>query len=108
MEFQAYIRNQKAWSLKTFGEGKRIAGNIDHIRHELIEIEQAKTPKEKLEECIDVMILAMDIAWRLGFEAGEIEYALFSKHQKNFSRKWPPKEQSEANQDKSMFHIKEK
>lgn len=107
MDFYLYIKQQKQWSLKTFGNGKRIEGITKHIMTELQEIKHAENDDERLEEVIDVIILAMDLAWRLGFDEHQIEDCLFFKQKKNFARQWPSKEISEANQDKPTFHVKE-
>lgn len=106
MDFREYVQRQKDWSLETFGKGERTEGISEHIRHELEEIRLANHRTEKLEECIDVIILAMDMAWRLGCTPEFIEMMLDRKQMKKFSRKWPSKEVSEANQDKPTFHIK--
>jgi hypothetical protein len=107
MNFSNYVHRQKYWSLETFGRGKRTDGICKHIEKELEEILSADNDKEKLTECIDVIILAMDMAWRLGFTPEQIEYELDRKQRENFFRKWPTKEISEANQDKPTYHIKE-
>lgn len=107
MDFSDYVHRQREWSLVTFGNGKRTDGISKHIAHELEEIANAENDVEKLEECIDVIILAMDMAWRLGWEPRVIEDMLLWKQTKNFSRKWPAKEVSEANQSEPTFHIKE-
>ncbi len=106
MEFKDYVDRQKEWSLRTFGEGKRTEGIVQHIKHEIDEIQSARNDVDKLEECIDIIILTMDMAWRLGFSPMAIEHTLEAKQYKNFTRQWPPKEVSEANQDKPTFHIK--
>lgn len=62
-DFRAHIQRQRAFSQKTFGPGQRVKGLCSHIRKELREIEKAPTD---LEEWIDVIILALDGAWRAG------------------------------------------
>jgi hypothetical protein len=106
MDFKDYIERQKEWSLRTFGEGKRTEGIVKHIQAELQEILEAKTETDRLIECIDVIILSMDLAWRLGNDSEYIEVMLDWKQERNFNRQWPPKEVSEANQDEPTFHIK--
>ena len=59
----AHIRRHMEFSARTFGPGPRAAGVIDHIRKELREIEAAP---DDLEEWIDVLMLALDGAWRSG------------------------------------------
>ena len=81
-----HLHRQREWSRRTFGPGERTAGILDHIRKELTEIE-AK-PRD-LEEWIDVVILAFDGAWRVGYEPEEIAAALEAKQAKNEARRWP-------------------
>lgn len=96
-----YLRRQKRFSQKTFGPGDRSAGIIDHIKKELVEIEQC--PKNMaLEEWIDVIILALDATWRLGYEAEEVCQTLEYKYVKNMQRKWP--DWRTAPKDKAIEH----
>ena len=57
------IKNQAEFSSHTFGPGARTSGVIDHIAKELEEIKTASI-HERMEEWIDVVILAIDGAWR--------------------------------------------
>jgi hypothetical protein len=81
-----YIKRQEEWSGKTFGHGVRTKGITAHIRKELLEIEAA--PKD-VEEWIDVVILALDGAWRAGYSPEQICDALDAKQAKNFLRTYP-------------------
>ena len=81
-----YLRQQIEWSKKTFGDGRRTNGIIEHIRSELLEIEQEP---DDLEEWCDVVILALDGAWRTGHTPKQIIEMLEKKQQKNFAREWP-------------------
>ena len=81
-----HLHRQREWSRRTFGPGERTAGVLDHIRKELAEIEEK--PRD-LEEWIDVVILAFDGAWRVGYEPEEIAAALEAKQTKNEARRWP-------------------
>lgn len=85
---QALQAAQRAqWSVETFGPGDRYAGVIAHIRKELNEIEAAT---DDLEEWIDVILLALDGAFRsAGADGCEIVAALVAKHEKNRARRWP-------------------
>lgn len=83
---RAFLYRVKAWSTKTFGPGNRTKGVIDHIRKELVEIENNPTD---LSEWIDVVILAIDGAWRSGHTVQEIIDAWYAKQAKNESRVWP-------------------
>lgn len=74
------------WSRRTFGEGDRYQGVIEHIRRELKEIE--KDPAD-LEEWVDVVMLAMDGAWRSAGANGVRFWEAFdAKAAKNEKRKW--------------------
>ena len=85
-DLSAHIARQREWSLRTFGPGPRTAGIIDHIRKELVEIEQAP---DDLSEWIDVVILALDGAWRAGGGSWSIVQTLLAKQVKNEARTWP-------------------
>ena len=100
MNLKTYIEKQMAWSKKTFGPGMRTEGILKHIAHESDEIR--KKPGDLL-EWIDVMILALDGAWRAGYSAQEIMTALLYKQTVNFSRSWPPP----GPEDQPNEHIKE-
>ena len=81
-----YLRRHIEWSKETFGIGRRTLGVTEHIRSELLEIQQEP---DELEEWCDVIILALDGAWRTGHTPDEIVDALERKQQKNFEREWP-------------------
>jgi len=85
--FVRYLDTQKRWSAKVFGPGRRTKGIVEHIKLELDEIKEAPW---SLEEWCDVVILALDGAWRAGFSAQEIQKALVKKQKMNKARKWPP------------------
>jgi hypothetical protein len=82
-----YIERQIAWSRRTFGSGRRTLGIIKHIQKELGEIAVEPT---SLEEWIDVMILAIDGAWRSGYSPADIVDMLSHKQVVNMARQWPP------------------
>lgn len=85
-DFISHLHRQRTWSHHTFGPGDRTEGVIDHIRKELTEIEDDPTD---VSEWIDVVILALDGAWRAGYTPEQIVAALVSKQEKNERRKWP-------------------
>ena len=85
-DFLAHLRRQRAFSEKTFGPGARTRGLVDHIRKELVEIE---ADPADVSEWIDVIILALDGAWRAGYSPEQIGAALEAKQGKNELRKWP-------------------
>ena len=81
-----YIDVQRAWSRTVFGDGKRAEGICKHIGKELAEI---RAEPESLEEWIDVIILALDGAWRAGYSEQEIAAAMLDKQLINMHRAWP-------------------
>lgn len=99
-----YIRRQMEWSHRTFGDGARTIGLSKHIQKELLEI--AEHPND-IEEWVDVIILALDGAWRCGrqhdFSPEDIMDMLEYKQQKNFDRQWP----APGGQDQAVEHIRE-
>ena len=97
----AHIERQRAWSLATFGPGPRTAGVLDHIRKELAEIAAAP---DDLSEWVDVIILALDGAWRAGHEPQQIIDAVVAKQTKNEAREWP--DWRTAAPDKAIEHVR--
>ena len=82
---RTYLQRHIEWSRETFGEGRRTEGLCKHIAKELDEIRQNPTD---LMEWVDVIILAIDGAWRAGYTPVEIINALIKKQAINFERKW--------------------
>lgn len=85
MNLASFIRDQIDFSSRTFGPGTRSKGVVEHIRKELREIE---ADPADVSEWIDVVILALDGAWRAGYTPEQICDALDAKLQKNKARKW--------------------
>ncbi|MCP1617004.1 uncharacterized protein DUF550 [Pseudomonas sp. SLBN-26] len=85
-DFAAHLQRQREFSERTFGPGSRAKGVVDHIRKELKEIEAS--PGD-LSEWIDVVILALDGAWRSGATPAQIIDALVAKQTRNEARTWP-------------------
>ena len=102
MELINYIQEQKEWSLKTFGPGNRVDGVIDHIKKEL---EKIKDKPKDLEEWVDVIILALDGAWRAGFKPWEICFKMRHKQLINKDREWP--DWKTAKEGKAIEHIRD-
>lgn len=98
--FSQIIFIQKSWSSATFGTSPRTAGILSHIRKELAEIE---AKPDDAEEWADVIILAMDGAWRRGIDPKSLAEAVISKQEKNRARKWP----NDVEEDKAIEHIRE-
>jgi len=86
MDLVAHIHRQQKWSERTFGPGERAKGVIAHIRKELAEVEAAPTD---LEEWVDIILLAIDGAWRAGHEPEAIATGILLKQYRNESRDWP-------------------
>ena len=102
MDLINYLNDQIEFSRKTFGPGDRTEGILDHIRKELKEIEADTCD---LEEWIDVIMLAFDGAWRIGFTPNEICQMLQHKLDKNIKRDWPDWRTSEPG--KAIEHVRE-
>ena len=82
----AHLARQRAFSLRTFGPGMRLQGVLDHIRKELVEVEESGGA---LAEWVDVILLALDGAWRAGNQPEQIAEAIAAKQSKNEGRAWP-------------------
>lgn len=86
MNLIEHLERQKKFSLDTFGPGGRTEGVINHIKKELEEIQE--DPSD-LEEWIDVVLLALDGAWRTGATPEQIAKQIHDKQLKNEGRSWP-------------------
>lgn len=95
------IQDQRDWSIDTFGPGHRTSGLIDHIIKELGEIQ--RDPLD-IYEWADVIILALDGAWRAGWNGREIIDAYHSKMQANYDRTWP--DWRTAEEGKAIEHVR--
>ncbi|HBG52098.1 MAG TPA: DUF550 domain-containing protein [Gammaproteobacteria bacterium] len=82
----AHLRGQIAFSRRTFGPGHRTEGVTAHIAKELDEI---RASPGVLEEWVDVILLALDGAWRTGAGPEMIAAAIAAKQRKNEARTWP-------------------
>jgi hypothetical protein len=82
----AHIHRARAFSEKTFGPGQRTQGVVAHIKKELEEI---LADPDDLEEWVDVIILAIDGAWRAGYSPEQICATIEAKQFENEDRKWP-------------------
>lgn len=96
-----HLKRQREFSEKTFGPGHRTKGVIAHIRKELVEIEQEPLD---LEEWVDVILLALDGAWRTGASPEAIAAKLYFKQAKNERREWP--DWRTMRMDEAIQHIK--
>lgn len=100
MDLTQHLYRLRAFSKGNFGPDPRTAGIIDHIKKELVEIENNP---DDLEEWIDLAILAFDGAWRRGFSPEDIVSMLLRKQEINESRTWPNWRDVPA--DKAIEHI---
>jgi hypothetical protein len=96
-----HIERQRSFSISTFGPGIRTKAVIDHIQKEFKEIEADPTD---LEEWVDVILLALDGAWRTGATSLEICAAIAAKQIKNERRDWPDWRTHDP--DKGIEHIR--
>lgn len=86
----AHLQRQREWSERTFGPGKRTKGVQDHITKEFVEIlDDEAAGKPSGPEWIDVVILALDGAWRAGLTPEEILQGIHAKQDRNEARVWP-------------------
>jgi dATP/dGTP pyrophosphohydrolase len=97
-----HIKRQIVFSYETFGPSQRTLGILDHLGKEMTEI--AEHPFD-LGEWIDVIILGIDGAWRAGYSAEQIAFALMTKQQENEEREWP--DWRTVPEDKAIEHIRE-
>ena len=102
MDLITHLFRQRAFSMRVFGPGERAAGIVDHIRKELHEIEEAP---DDLEEWVDVVILALDGAWRAGYSPIEIAKKIEAKQAKNEGRTWPDWRTAEPG--KAIEHVRD-
>ena len=99
----AHLERQRRFSETTFGPGDRTRGVINHIRKELHEIEEQP---DDLEEWVDVILLSLDGAWRMGATPQQITEAIDAKMTKNENRDWP--DWRTADRDKAIEHDRTK
>lgn len=100
-----YLYRQIKFSEKAFGTTDKVdrtKGIIDHIKKELIEVEESP---DDIEEWIDVVMLGFDGAWRNGATPEQIVETLLNKLIKNENRQWPDWTKSDPN--KAILHKKD-
>jgi len=83
-----FLNRQKRWSKNTFGPTPRKEGLLKHIEREIEDVRTSEG-KELLTEWVDIVILALDGAWRSGATPHEICQALEQKQAINMAREWP-------------------
>lgn len=100
MDLVQHLYRQRDFSQRIFGPGRRTQGVIDHIQKELAEID---AQPDDLMEWVDVVLLALDGAWRSGHTPEEIAAAITAKQIKNEGRRWPDWRSAES--DKAIEHL---
>ena len=116
MDLKQHLLRQMAFSHATYGPGERRAGVIDHIRKELIEIEDVNG---EASEWVDVVILALDgLTRRLAYINGTSErknpeavadaacHMIVMKQSHNEAREWP--DWRTADRSKAIEHDRQK
>lgn len=101
MDLIEHLIRQKTWSERTFGPGQRTEMVIAHIRKELDEIQGSP---DDIFEWVDVVLLALDGAWRAGFSPTQIAHTIDRKQTINEARDWPDWRLQKNNQP--IEHIK--
>ncbi len=127
VDFVAHLTRQMAFSRATFGPGARTAGVLDHIRKELVEVEEASTepaPKDWLcvwtevshraTEWSDIAILGLDGLMRqIADENPDMTFddvaelavdIIRAKQAKNELRDWP--DWRTADPGKAIEHVR--
>ncbi|MHB8226259.1 dATP/dGTP pyrophosphohydrolase domain-containing protein [Acidithiobacillus sp.] len=99
----AHLHRQRDFSLRTFGPGDCAARLLDHIRKELLEIEASPTD---ITEWVDVVMMALDGAWRAGYMPEAVAQAIADKQGVNEARQWPDWQKSDP--DKAMEHVRQR
>jgi len=115
MDLKQHLIRQMAFSHATFGPGVRREGVINHIKKELVEVEDAGGSAE---EWVDVVILALDgLTRHLAFlhsttrrrdpevVADEACKEILYKQALNENRDWP--DWRTADEDEPIEHIKD-
>lgn len=104
IKLEKFLHKQKEWSSKVFGPGRRTLGIIKHIKAELEELERDPS----LSEWVDVVLLALDGAWRsANYDPDSVVEMLVLKQRMNMGRKWNRVSEDEPlSEDEPSFHIR--
>ena len=100
MNLVDYLDIQREWSEIVFGEGPRVEGVCKHIEKELKEVRADPTD---VVEWVDIVILALDGAWRAGFSPQQVCDAMITKQKVNIGRDW----NVQVSDDEPILHVKE-
>lgn len=112
MDLKQHLLRQMAWSHATFGPTERRAAVIDHLRKELVEVEEAGG---EASEWLDVVMLALDgltrrLAYCNGDRADPVQVAetactmIVNRQSRNEARVWPDWRTAPA--DKAIEHVR--
>lgn len=112
MDLKQYLIRQMAFSHATFGHGTRTQGVIDHIRKELVEVEESDGSAD---EWVDVVILALDGLTRQVAFANVVRAhpetvsetacrMIANKQARNEARAWPDWRTADPN--KAIEHVR--
>lgn len=101
MDLVEYIGRQREWSRRAFGPGERLHGVLDHMAKEMDEVRAA--PGD-VYEWVDLIILALDGAWRQGHDPDVIAGALLNKQARNAARVWP--DWRTRSEDEAIEHVR--
>lgn len=102
--FDDYLRRHLEWGHATFGtpaDGRGPKGPLDHIKKEIVEIEE--DPYD-LKEWIDIIILGIDGFLRAGGKLTMLLPMLFAKQATNALRNWPDWKTADPN--KAIEHVR--
>ena len=119
MNLEQLITHQILFSLKTFGPGLRQEGLLRHIEKEMNEVRSAD--EHAVDEWADIILLAIDGAWRSwnqidDIESAPLDYAVFIAQgvskaielkllENQYRRQWP--ELGTVPEDAPTEHIRE-
>lgn len=87
MTIEEYCEHHVNWSCTTFGEPTPYDAE-KLCKHIGLELEEVRNRPADLEEWVDIIILAIDGAWRMGHSPEAIQHALIKKQEKNTYRRW--------------------
>lgn len=109
LDLESHLKRQIAFSRATFGPGARTNGVVDHIRKELVEVQDSDGSSD---EWVDVVILALDGLTRQlvhsGYDtnrAAEVACNMIvGKQSRNEMRDWPDWRTQPS--DKAIEHVR--
>lgn len=100
----ALVERQKAFSLETFGPGRRLDGCADHIFIKTEELREVLSDLDAAHKYASIVLLAIDGLWRLGGGSVRVAELIAAKLAENRASKWP--DWRTMPQDKAIRRIK--